>query len=73
MMFAAGVPARVLFVGSTFRALGATPNVHIIIEPVVTSCPIIAFTCNLTELAALKATSPSARAAQNTICPEPDH
>jgi hypothetical protein len=37
MMFAAGVPALVLLVGSTLSALGAAPNVHIIIVPAVTS------------------------------------
>ena len=30
---AGGPPAMVLFTGSTFRALGATPNEHIIIAP----------------------------------------
>jgi hypothetical protein len=37
MLAAGGPPHMVLFVGSTFSALGATPNVHIIIAPVVTS------------------------------------
>lgn len=42
MMFAAGVPIIVLLVGSTLSALGAAPNVHIIIDPVVTKSGIVA-------------------------------
>ena len=37
IMVAAGAPAMVLLVGSTLRVEGATPNVHIIMAPVVTS------------------------------------
>jgi hypothetical protein len=37
MVVAAGAPAMVLFVGSTFSVEGAMPNVHIIMAPVVTS------------------------------------
>lgn len=37
MIVAAGAPAMVLFVGSTFRVEGAMPKVHIIMAPVVTS------------------------------------
>src|SRR5689334_1237656 len=33
MMLAAGAPILVRFSGKTLRALGATPKVHIIIEP----------------------------------------
>jgi hypothetical protein len=40
MMLAAGVPIMVLLTGSTLRALGAAPKVHIIIEPVVTKSGI---------------------------------
>jgi hypothetical protein len=37
MMVAAGAPAIVLFMGSTFKVEGAMPKVHIIMAPVVTS------------------------------------
>jgi len=37
MIVAAGAPAIVLFIGSTFSVEGAMPNVHIIMAPVVTS------------------------------------
>jgi hypothetical protein len=40
MMLAAGVPIIVLLVGSTLRALGAAPKLHIIIEPAVTNSGI---------------------------------
>jgi hypothetical protein len=40
MMLAAGVPIMVLLTGSTLSVLGATPKVHIIIEPVVTKSGI---------------------------------
>ena len=43
MILAAGVPAFVLLIGSTFSALGAAPNAHIIIEPVVTRSGIVTF------------------------------
>jgi hypothetical protein len=36
MMLAAGAPQLTLLAGSTLSALGAAPNVHIIIEPAVT-------------------------------------
>src|SRR5262249_10136055 len=41
MIFAAGAPIMVLFAGRTLRALGATPNEHIIIDPAVTNIGII--------------------------------
>jgi hypothetical protein len=41
MIFAAGVPHMVLFVGATIRVAGATPKVHCIIAPIVTSFGII--------------------------------
>jgi hypothetical protein len=37
MLAAGGPPPMVLFCGNTFRALGATPNEHIIIAPEQTS------------------------------------
>src|SRR6266566_4675249 len=41
MMFAAGGPlASILFCGRTFSALGATPKLHCIIAPEMTSCGI---------------------------------
>jgi hypothetical protein len=41
IMLAAGAPPIILFTGNTLRALGATPKLHIIIAPEVTSLPII--------------------------------
>src|SRR5580692_6507345 len=38
MMLAADVPHMHLFAGRTFNVLGASPKLHIIIAPVVTSC-----------------------------------
>jgi hypothetical protein len=38
---AGGPPHMVLFVGSTFNALGAAPNVHIIIAPETTCCGMV--------------------------------
>lgn len=40
MILAAGAPIMVLFVGSTFSALGAAPKVHIIMQPEVTKSGI---------------------------------
>jgi len=41
IIVAAGAPAIVLFIGRTFRTEGATPKVHIIMAPVVTSWGMI--------------------------------
>lgn len=41
MMVAAGAVAMVLLVGNTTRAEGATPNVHVIMAPAVTSCGMV--------------------------------
>ena len=40
MMLAAGAPHIVLFKGGTMSAAGATPKLHVIIAPAVTSFPI---------------------------------
>lgn len=40
MILAAGAPILVLLVGRTLRALGATPKVHIIMQPEVTKSGI---------------------------------
>ena len=43
MMLAAGAPHMVLFAGGTMSAPGATPKLHVIIAPAVTSFPIDSF------------------------------